>query len=374
MPELPEVETVARDLRGLIVGATITGARYDWPRTIAGVAPEEFPGWVAGRRIEGVGRRAKFVLLELSGGLVLTFQLKMTGQIFVTAAGTPTDRHVRVVMGLGDGRELRFRDMRKFGRVGLYVREADGRLAPPATAGPVEPDLGRVAEHGAGWPTEGVRGKPPADLFGRHGPEPLSDDFTLRAFRARLRRRRGRLKPLLLDQSFVAGVGNIYADEALWLARLHPLRRAEGLRPGDEARVYRAIRAVLIEAIERRGSSVDDYTAPDGDGTMQERLAVYQRTGLPCLRCGRPIRRIVLVARSTHFCSWCQRLPRLDRPGATAILRAGRLAEQAAMRRAVATRRAAATRRRGARWSELPAGEGIVGLPDAAVRRGTPAT
>ena len=337
MPELPEVETVARDLRGLVAGATITGARYDWPRTIAGVAPEEFAGWVAGRSIEDVGRRAKFVLLELGGGLVLTFQLKMTGQIFVTPAGTPTDRHVRVVMGLDDGRELRFRDMRKFGRVGLYARDGDGRLVPPGAAG--------------------------ADLFGRHGPEPLSDDFTVATFRARLRRRRGRLKPLLLDQSFLAGVGNIYADEALWRARLHPLRRAEGLRPRDEARLYRAIRGVLAEAIERRGSSVDDYTAPDGDGTMQDRLAVYQRTGLPCLRCGRPIRRIVLGARSTHFCSWCQRLPASDRAGAAAILRAGRVAERVAMRRVAATRRAAATRRRGARWSELPAGEGIVGRP-----------
>jgi len=356
MPELPEVETVARDLRGLVVGATITDARHDWPRTIAGVAPEAFAGWVAGRRIEDVGRRAKFVLLELSGGLVLTFQLKMTGQIFVTPAGVPADRHVRVVMDLDDGRELRFRDMRKFGRVGLYRRDADGRLVPPGGTGAASER--RVAE--------AARDEPVKDLFGRHGPEPLAEEFTVRAFRSLLRRRRGRLKPLLLDQSFLAGVGNIYADEALWWARLHPLRRAEGLRPAGEARLYRAIRAVLAEAIERRGSSVDDYTAPEGDGTMQERLAVYQRTGLPCLRCGRPIRRLVLGARSTHFCSWCQRLPARERAGAGAILRAGRLAERAASRRAVTTRKAAATRRRGARWSDLPAGEGFVGVPGRA--------
>jgi formamidopyrimidine-DNA glycosylase len=337
MPELPEVETIARDLRGLVVGATITDGHFDWPRTIAGVPPDEFADWVAGRRIEAVGRRAKFVLLELSGELALTIQLKMTGQVFVTPADAPLDRHVRVVLDLADGRQLRFRDMRKFGRVGVYRREADGRLVPPAAA--------------------------VGDLFGRHGPEPLSDAFTLRAFRARLRRRKGRLKPLLLDQSFLAGVGNIYADEALWRARLHPLRRAEGLRPPDEARLYRAIRDVLVEAIERRGSSVDDYTAPDGDGTMQERLAVYQRTGLPCLRDGHPIRRIVIGARSTHFCSFCQRLPAADRAGAAAILRAGRAAERLAARRTVGTRKAAATRRRGARWSELPAGEGIVGRP-----------
>jgi formamidopyrimidine-DNA glycosylase len=351
MPELPEVETVARDLRGLVVGATITGARYDWPRTIAGVAPEAFEGWVAGRRIEAVGRRAKFVLLELSGGLVLTIQLKMTGQVFVVPVGASADRHVRVVLDLEDGRELRFRDMRKFGRVGVFRRDADGRLVPP-DALPEAPPVRRVAE---------ARVAAAADLFGRHGPEPLSDEFTLRVFRARLRRRKGRLKPLLLDQSFIAGIGNIYADEALWLARLHPLRRAEGLRPPDEARLYRAIRSVLAEAIERRGSSVDDYTAPDGDGTMQERLAVYQRTGLPCLRDGHPIRRIVIGARSTHFCSFCQRLPAADRAGAAAILRAGRQGERGAQRRVAATRQAAATRRRGVRWSELPAGEGIVG-------------
>lgn len=352
MPELPEVETVARDLRGLLVGATITGARFDWPRTIAGVAPEAFAGLVAGRRIEEVGRRAKFVLLELSDELVLTIQLKMTGQVFVTPAGVPADRHVRVVMDLDDGRELRFRDMRKFGRVGLYRRAGDGRLVPAGAPQEIR-QMRRVAE--------APDGRPAVDLFARHGPEPLSEAFTLRAFRERLRRRRGRLKPLLLDQSFLAGVGNIYADEALWRARLHPLRRVESLRPPDEARLYRAIRAVLAEAIERRGSSVDDYTAPEGDGTMQDRLAVYQRTGSPCLRCGRPVRRIVLGARSTHFCSWCQRLPAGDRGGAAAILRAGRSAERAAMRRIEATRRAAATRRRGARWSELPAGEGIVG-------------
>lgn len=350
MPELPEVETIARDLRGLVIGATIVGARYDWPRTIAGVTPEAFAGWVTGRVIESVGRRAKFVVLELSGGLAMTIQLKMTGQVFVVPATVPADRHVRVVLSLDDGRELRYRDIRKFGRIGVWRRETDGRLVPP------DPSAGhRVAEA----PPTSVA----ADLFGKHGPEPLSEAFTLRAFRERLRRRRGRLKPLLLDQSFVAGVGNIYADESLWRARLHPLRRAEGLRPADERRLYTAMREVLDEAISRRGSSVDDYTAPEGDGSMQEHLAVYQRTGQPCLRDGHPIRRIVLGQRSTHFCSFCQRLPAAERAGAEAILRAGRLAEREARQRVARTRRAAATRRRGIRWSELPAGEGIVGRP-----------
>ena len=132
--------------------------------------------------------------------------------------------------------------------------------------------------------------------------------------------RRARLKPLLVDQAFVAGVGNIYADEALWRSRLHPLRSAASLRPHDERALYRNVLEILSEAVERRGSSIDDYTAPDGDGEMQERLDVYQRTGRPCPRCGRPIRRIVIGIRATHFCSFCQRLPAADRPGAARLL------------------------------------------------------
>jgi DNA-formamidopyrimidine glycosylase len=183
-------------------------------------------------------------------------------------------------------------------------------------------------------------------LFGAHGPEPLDEDFTVRAFRARLRRRRGRLKPTLLDQSFLAGVGNIYADESLWRARLHPLRRADSLNAEQERRLYSAIRGVLGEAIARRGSSVDDYTAPEGDGQMQEHLDVYQRTGSPCHRCGRPIRRFELGARGTHYCSWCQRLPLDQRtPSNAALVRS--------------SRRVA---RRGRGWSAL-------GGPDGAARR-----
>ena len=206
MPELPEVETVARDLRGLIVGATITGAGGDWPRAIASHATvDAFAAAVAGRRVEAVGRRAKLVVVELSGDpapgrgpAALTIHLKMTGQLFVVPAATPADRHVHVVLALEDGRELRFRDIRKFGRVGCW---------------PIDPATGAVLD-----------GATDEELFAGFGPEPLDDAFTLRAFRGRLRGRRSRLKPLLLDQGFIAGVGNIYADEALFRARLHPLR------------------------------------------------------------------------------------------------------------------------------------------------------
>ncbi len=326
MPELPEVETVARDLRPRLVGATIVGARTSWARTLRTHDPLAFAEAVAGRTVESVGRRAKQLVIGLSGDAALTIHLKMTGQLFVVPADAPDDPYVRLVLELADGRELRFRDIRKFGKVGLYGRD------------PVSGEL--VAEVGG------------AAVFAAIGPEPLADEFTVREFRRRLRRRKGRLKPLLLDQSFVAGVGNIYADESLWRSRLHPLRSASSLRPPDERRLYEAVRAVLSEAIERRGSSIDDYTAPDGDGSMQERLDVYQRTGEACRRCGRPIRRVVVGARSTHFCSWCQRLPAADRKAARAILRTISGGEV----------------RRGPRWTEL-AGEGTLGLtPDEAAR------
>jgi formamidopyrimidine-DNA glycosylase len=320
MPELPEVETVARDLRPRLVGAEIVGVRSSWARTLRNVDAESFAAAVTGRTIEAVGRRAKLLVVELSGGLGLTIHLKMTGQLFVVGSGARDDPYVRLVLELAGGRELRFRDIRKFGKVGLYERDArTGELL--------------IERGGAG-------------VFAATGPEPLDDAFTLRDFRRRLRARRGRLKPLLLDQSFLAGVGNIYADEALWAARLHPLRPAASLRPADEKRLYDAIRRVLLEAVERRGSSIDDYTAPDGDGAMQERLQVYQRTGEPCPRCGRPIRRIVVGGRSTHFCSWCQRLRATERKAVGSLLRA---ASQTGRTTTERTQRAAATRRDAAR-------------------------
>jgi formamidopyrimidine-DNA glycosylase len=329
MPELPEVETVARDLRPRLVGATIVGARSSWARTLRTHDALAFAEGVSGRTVESVGRRAKQLIIGLTGDAALTIHLKMTGQLFIVPANAPDDPYVRLVFELADGRELRFRDIRKFGKVGLYGLD------------PVTGEL--VSEVGG------------AAVFAAIGPEPLGDDFTLREFRRRLRRRKGRLKPLLLDQSFVAGVGNIYADESLWRSRLHPLRSASSLRPHDERRLYGAIRAVLSEAIARRGSSIDDYTAPDGDGSMQERLDVYQRTGEPCRRCGRPIKRIVIGARSTHFCSWCQRLPAADRKAARAILRSVTGGDV----------------RRGRRWTQL-AGEGSLGLtPDEVARAAT---
>ena len=337
MPELPEVETIAHDLRGLVIGARIVGARSNWARTLRNHDPDSFAASVSGREIEGVGRRGKQLLVWLApeggespvGPAVLTIHLKMTGQLFVVPAGTPEDRHVHLVLALADGRELRFRDMRKFGRIGLYRRDE-------ATGLPVEGEAEGVLAAGA---------------------EPLADELTADRFAAMLARRRGRLKTLLMNQDFLAGVGNIYADEALWGARLHPLRDANTVKRADAARLHKALRDVLAEAVARRGSSVDDYTAPEGDGSMQEHLAVYQRAGEPCLRCGHPIRRIVVGGRSTHFCGWCQRLPRGSGAGAATA------ATAATVRGATKTSGATTGRtptHRGPRWTEL-SGEGALG-------------
>ena len=335
MPELPEVETVARDLRRHLLpdgggpGPVVTGARVAWPGTLRDGDPPAFERGVAGRRIEQIGRRGKQLIIDLDEGAFLTIHLKMTGQLFVVPATRPHDPYERLALTLGDGREIRFRDIRKFGRVGLYAADAD--------------------------PFDGV------------GPEPLDPRFTLREFRQRIRRRRARLKPLLVNQAFIAGVGNIYADEALWRSKLHPLRTAATLRPHDERALYLNIREILAEAVERRGSSIDDYTAPDGDGEMQERLDVYQRTGQPCRRCGRAVRRIVIGIRATHFCSFCQRLPAPDRPGAAKLLsamtpRPGRTATgRTATGRSMTVRTGrTATARTGRRWVDLD-GDGALG-------------
>ncbi len=292
MPELPEVETVARDLQRWVAGARILSARVAWDRTIRHPQPaERFVAEIAGATIARVGRRAKTVLIHLADGRVMTVALRMTGALIVAPSGTPPDRYARVVFELADGRELRYRDVRKFGRIGLW--EGGGLRAPQRR---------RVGESREPYRV--------GDVFARHGPEPLRASFTVDRFAERLAHRSGRLKSVLLDQSFIAGVGNIYADEALFRARLHPLRRADTLTPDEVRRLHRAVRSVLRAGVRNRGASFSDYVGADGKpGTNAERLRVYRRTGQPCYRCGRPISRIVVGQRSTHFCSHCQPLP-----------------------------------------------------------------
>jgi formamidopyrimidine-DNA glycosylase len=301
MPELPEVETVARDLQRWVAGAQITDADVHWARTIRHPeTPEQFIAEVRGAEILRVGRRAKSVLIHLADGRVMTVALRMTGALIVAPPDTPEDPYARVVFRLADGRELRYRDVRKFGRIGLW--EGGGLLTRMRRKG-----KRRVSATKAPYRV--------GDVFGRHGPEPLTTTFSSAKLAERLKGRSGRLKTLLLNQSFIAGVGNIYADEALWRARLHPLRRADSLTPDDVRRLHRAIRSVLRQGIQNRCASFADYVGADGEpGANAERLAVYQRTGEPCLRCGRTIQRLVIGQRSSHFCPRCQPAPEEPAP------------------------------------------------------------
>jgi len=275
VPELPEVETVVRDLRALkVVGQTIRRVEVRWERTVAGMRPEAFIKRLHGRRITGIARRAKYIVVSLSGGWTLLIHLRMTGQFELTAPGAQGDKHEHVVLRFAEGRELRFRDTRKFGRW-ILTRNPDAHLA-------------------------------------RLGPEPLGSEFRAAEFAAAVRKHRRQLKPLLLDQTFVAGLGNIYADEVLWKARLHPRRRSDRLTLPEAGALHRAIRDVLRRAIRNRGTSLGmtrtNFRGADGRrGRHQLRLNVFQRTGAPCARCGSPIRRLLVAQRSTHICPQCQR-------------------------------------------------------------------
>ena len=276
MPELPEVETVVRELRKAgLVGRRIVRAQVFWPRTVAAPAPERFARDIRGRDIRRLARRGKFIVAELAGDRTLLVHLRMSGHLDVRPAGTRPRRHDRVVWTLDDGRRIHFEDTRKFGRVWL-VRD-------------------------------------PAAVLGDLGPEPLA--ISAAAFAAGLADRARQLKPLLLDQTFLAGVGNIYSDEALWAARLHPRRGSDTLTRAQAAELLRAIQAALRKGIRNLGTTFGagktHFVLPRGErGRNQEQLQAYGQTGAPCPRCGTPIRRILVGQRSTHFCPACQRAPR----------------------------------------------------------------
>jgi formamidopyrimidine-DNA glycosylase len=274
MPELPEVETVRRTLEQALQGRRIVDVpRIAWERTIAEPAPELFREALRNRPIEGVDRRAKYVIIRLDNEEAVVVHLRMTGRLTIVDAEATPDVHTHVVFRLDNGQQLMFHDQRKFGRIWLLDR--------------------------AGL----------AALHGKLGPEPLGEALTSAEFRILLRRRKGRLKPLLLDQKLLAGLGNIYVDEALWLAKLHPLQLVGDL--SDEAldTLYDAIRQVLSNAIANRGTTFADYRDGWGfTGNNQNFLNVYDRTGKPCPRCGTPIERVVVAQRGTHLCPHCQQV------------------------------------------------------------------
>jgi formamidopyrimidine-DNA glycosylase len=276
VPELPEVETTARGLRERIVGRRLAAATdMDWPRMLPNATPEAVDAAVRGRAVELVDRRGKYLLIGLAGDIWLVVHRKMSGNLVLRETDAPPVRHTHLVLRFEDRGELHFVDPRKFGRIYLFLERA----------------------------------QLDAFLVDRLGPEPLAD-LTARRFGELLANRRGRLKSLLLDQRFLAGIGNLYADEILWEARLHPERSAATLTSRERANLLAAIQQVLEAAIERRGTTFSSYLDAAGEpGDNQDFLQVYGRAGQPCPRCGHPIERRVIAQRGTWFCPRCQRPP-----------------------------------------------------------------
>lgn len=272
MPELPEVETVVRGLAPQVIGRRLSHLETRWRGTIATPSPEEFDGRIAGQSIVAARRRAKYIILQLEHDYLL-IHLKMTGRLYVHQGtqADPDERWVRAIVHFEDGAQLRFSDARKFGKLYLTAQ------------------------------LESITGK--------LGPEPLEERFTLAEFQARIDGQRRALKPLLLDQSFIAGVGNIYADEALFRAHLHPLRRADSLQANEIQALYHEIRGALNDGIQQNGASVNWYRQADGTrGEAQEHLYAYGRDGQACERCGTLIEKMWVAQRGTHYCPQCQRL------------------------------------------------------------------
>src|SRR6266567_7602356 len=311
MPELPEVEYTARQLRETILGAKIREVLVFWERTIGHPDIPDFLAEIADRDILSVRRRGKFLILDLSGELILTIHRRMTGNLLLLPPGWEIDTNLktsdpftwnikgpfiqtpvgadlsrpspiyrpsdllycRVCFNLADGRRLLYTDPRKFGRIELWPRERE------------------------------------QEALKNLGTEPLSEDFTPEILAKNLAGRKSPIKQVLLNQEVIAGLGNIYADEALYYASIHPLRRANSLTPAEIQLLHEGIVSVLTLGIEHGGTSFSEYRDLWGEaGDNYNHVRVYHQDGKPCLRCGTPIERIVVAQRSTHFCPKCQKL------------------------------------------------------------------
>jgi len=275
MPELPEVETIRRQLEREILGAVIRSADVRFAGRL-NVSAAVFRRRLAGARIVSVGRRAKLLLVGLSNSWTLAIHLKMTGRLLLVAASAEPTKHVHVVFRLSGGRALFFEDVRKFGFIKVFA------------SGSLEKEV--FAKEG-------------------YGLEPLAAGFTADKFAGCLGRFSGkRIKPALMDQTCVAGVGNIYADEALWRARVRPDRRTGSLTVAETRGLYRGMLDSLRGSIRRRGTSADDYLDIYGrPGTNARRLEAYGRDGQPCRRCGHKLVKVRLAGRGTHYCPHCQK-------------------------------------------------------------------
>ncbi|MCK8824014.1 bifunctional DNA-formamidopyrimidine glycosylase/DNA-(apurinic or apyrimidinic site) lyase [Fuchsiella alkaliacetigena] len=271
MPELPEVQTVVDTLSSRIIGLKITEVEVKVEKLIALSTVADFKAELIGKEIKGVRRRGKYIIIELSDDKYLIVHLRMTGQLLYAAQNLELAKHTHVIISFANQHQLRFINKRKFGRIYLVSDFSEA---------------GSLAEL---------------------GPEPLSEDFTLDTFKALFENRRGIIKNLLLNQKFLAGLGNIYVDEALYLAGIHPLRKADQISEEELAKLYQAIRKVLKDGIKHRGTTKWDYVDGSGQaGEHQDYLQVYDRKGKNCYDCAEQIEKIKVSGRGTYFCPECQ--------------------------------------------------------------------
>jgi len=264
MPELPEVETFVRQLKPALVGKTILSADLRWNRTLAAPSPKKFREQIKGQKIIDISRRAKYLNIQLKDYSLL-IHLRMSGDLLIRNSTISPAKHDRLILKLSGNKSLAFNDTRKFGRV---------------------------------WLTANVE-----DVFGRLGPEPFSKEFTPQWLYTALHNRKRQLKPLLLDQTFLAGLGNIYTDEAMHMAKLHPLAASDSVTVQQARALHEAIHKVLKAGIRRNGASID--WAYRG-GQFQNYFRVYDREGTACPVCGTEIQKMIVGQRGTHFCPQCQ--------------------------------------------------------------------
>jgi formamidopyrimidine-DNA glycosylase len=274
MPELPEVQTVVDHLNQQdIAGRPITTARVYWPATVVDMPADRFCETITGCTIQRISRRGKYIVFHLSHDLTMLIHLRMTGRLSWTPPGVSRNKHEHVILGVGNENELRFHDTRKFGRIILT--------------------------------------RTPETILVRLGPEPLDQRFSSARLEKMLQSRRRQIKPLLLDQTFLAGLGNIYVDEALWEAGIHPQRLGASLSKTEVGALRRAIRCVLQKGLKNMGTSLGNgkgnfQSVGNRPGRNANALNVFRRTGSPCPRCKTIIRRIIVAQRSSHLCPRCQ--------------------------------------------------------------------
>ena len=274
MPELPEVETVRRGLTSLVVGSKIKQVEVLYPKMIIGDS-EEFKRSLTNQVHEQIDRRGKFLLFRFSNDLTVISHLRMEGKYFLRSQNDSLEKHTHVIFSLADGRQLRYNDVRKFGRMQLIKTGQEDQVASLA----------------------------------KLGPEPVSAEFDVNEFYRKLQKKKKAIKPALLDQNLVVGIGNIYADEILWLSKIHPATPCNKLTFAEAKLLHDNTITELEQAVKAGGTTIRSYTdAFEHSGSFQFELHAYGQTGKPCLRCQTPIEKIVLAQRGTHFCPNCQKV------------------------------------------------------------------